>query len=85
MDLTRQIKNLKIPPTFQLDQTNSMILSMLFLKIILLTLICFIKIIENNGSFGKNIPILHAGTFNIQKYEIGGHVKRWHTERDSDI
>ncbi len=33
--------------------------------------------------FGKNIPILQAGTFNIQKYEIGGHVKRWHTERDS--
>ena len=33
--------------------------------------------------FGRNMPILHAGTFNIQKYEIGGHVKRWHTERDS--
>tara|TARA_B100000212_G_scaffold341810_1_gene326179 strand:+ start:3333 stop:3941 length:609 start_codon:yes stop_codon:yes gene_type:complete len=32
--------------------------------------------------FGTNIDKLYAGSFNIQKYEIGGHVKRWHTERD---
>jgi hypothetical protein len=32
--------------------------------------------------FGKNIPELYSGSFNIQKYDVGGHVKRWHTERD---
>lgn len=32
--------------------------------------------------FGQNIEKLYAGPFNIQKYDIGGHVKRWHTERD---
>ena len=33
--------------------------------------------------FGKDIEELYAGPFNIQKYDIGGHVKRWHTERSN--
>jgi prolyl 4-hydroxylase len=32
--------------------------------------------------FGKNIANIYSGAFNIQKYEIGGHVNKWHTERD---
>ncbi|MDA9904437.1 2OG-Fe(II) oxygenase [Hyphomicrobiales bacterium] len=31
--------------------------------------------------FGKNIENIYSGPFNIQKYEIGGHVNKWHTER----
>ena len=29
----------------------------------------------------KNIENIYSGPFNIQKYEIGGHVNKWHTER----
>ncbi len=31
----------------------------------------------------KTIPKLQVGKFNIQKYHIGGHFKKWHWERTS--
>ena len=37
---------------------------------------------EQWNFFGRNISNIYSGPFNIQKYEIGGHVNKWHTERD---
>ena len=34
------------------------------------------------GIFEVNQKI-NVGAFNVQKYDYGGHVKAWHTERDS--
>ena len=33
--------------------------------------------------FGSRINKINIGSFNLQKYDYGGHVKAWHTERDS--
>jgi len=33
--------------------------------------------------FGSRVGKINIGSFNIQKYDIGGHVNAWHTERDS--
>ena len=33
--------------------------------------------------FGSRSKKINVGTFNVQKYDYGGHVKAWHTERDS--
>ena len=33
--------------------------------------------------FGGTQNKINVGSFNLQKYEIGGHVNAWHTERDS--
>jgi len=42
---------------------------------------CLIDYQKQWEFFGKTFSNLHTSTFNIQKYEEGGHVKRWHTER----
>ena len=33
--------------------------------------------------FGSRMNKINVGSFNLQKYDYGGHVKAWHTERDS--
>tara|TARA_B100002052_G_scaffold224195_1_gene206297 strand:+ start:928 stop:1524 length:597 start_codon:yes stop_codon:yes gene_type:complete len=43
---------------------------------------CYLSYAEN-WPFTKALGNLNMGTFQIQKYEIGGHCSAWHTERDS--
>ena len=44
---------------------------------------CYEAYREEWEFFGSRVGKINIGSFNVQKYDIGGHVNAWHTERDS--